>query len=102
MMMTMKNVVLWDITPCSLIRTDVSVGRIASIIRVTRIGELGTTLGITTTYSSHNISSHHGLVAILPSCYNFVCTSIICALESIYCVKITVNEWKYGQEICIK
>jgi hypothetical protein len=33
----MKTVVFWDV------RTDVSEERIASIIRVTRIGELGTT-----------------------------------------------------------
>jgi hypothetical protein len=31
----------------ALARTDVSEGRIASIIRVTRIGELGTTLAVT-------------------------------------------------------
>jgi hypothetical protein len=29
----------------ALVRTDVSEGRIASIIRVTRIGDLGITLG---------------------------------------------------------
>jgi hypothetical protein len=39
MAVTMKNVVFWDVT---LIRTDVSEERMASIIMVTRIDELGT------------------------------------------------------------
>jgi hypothetical protein len=34
-----------------LVRTDVSEERIASIIRVTRIGELGTTLAVTSNHS---------------------------------------------------
>jgi hypothetical protein len=39
----MKNAVYWDVTPVALIRTDVSKEYIASIIRVERITELGTT-----------------------------------------------------------
>jgi hypothetical protein len=42
--MTMRNAVSWDVTPCgsvALVKTDVSDERSASIIRVTRIGELG-------------------------------------------------------------
>jgi hypothetical protein len=39
---TMNNAVFWDVTPYAFVRTDVSEERIASIIRVTRIGELGT------------------------------------------------------------
>jgi hypothetical protein len=42
----MKNGVFWDVTPC-LVRTDVSEKLNASFIRVTRIGELGTTLAVT-------------------------------------------------------
>jgi hypothetical protein len=42
----MKNVVFLDVTPGALVRTDVSEKHIASI-RVTRIGELGTTLSVT-------------------------------------------------------
>jgi hypothetical protein len=38
----MKNGVFWDVTPCGSVRTDVSEELSASIIRVTRIGELGT------------------------------------------------------------
>jgi hypothetical protein len=39
----MKNAVFWDVTSCA----DVSEERSASIIRVTRMGELGTTLAVT-------------------------------------------------------
>jgi hypothetical protein len=38
----LKNGVFWDVTLCGLVRTHVSEEFIASIIRVTRIGELGT------------------------------------------------------------
>jgi hypothetical protein len=45
---TMKNGVFWDVALCVvLVRTDVSEERSASIIRVTRISELGTTLAVT-------------------------------------------------------
>jgi hypothetical protein len=46
MAVTMKNVVFWDVTPCALVGTDVSEEHKASIIKVTRIGELGTTLAV--------------------------------------------------------
>jgi hypothetical protein len=42
-----KNGVFWDVTPCALVRTDVSEELRASFIRVTRIGELGATLAVT-------------------------------------------------------
>jgi hypothetical protein len=44
MALTMKNGVFWDIRRVALVRTDVSEEPSASFIRVTRIGELGTTL----------------------------------------------------------
>jgi hypothetical protein len=44
----MKNAVFWDLTPSGSCKNDVSKERIASIIRVTRIGELGTTIAVTT------------------------------------------------------
>jgi hypothetical protein len=34
----MKNAVFWDVLNVALVKTDVSEERIASIIRVTRIG----------------------------------------------------------------
>jgi hypothetical protein len=39
---TVKNAVFWEVRPWGLVKTDVSDEYIASIIRVTRIGELGT------------------------------------------------------------
>jgi hypothetical protein len=48
----MKNAVFWDVIPCGCLRTDISRERIASIIRVTRIGALGTTLAVTNNRSS--------------------------------------------------
>jgi hypothetical protein len=44
---TMKNGVFWDVTPLALVRIDVSEELSAFFIRVTRIGELGTTLAVT-------------------------------------------------------
>jgi hypothetical protein len=43
----MKNVVFWDVPPVALVRTDVSEELCVSIIGVTRMGELGTTLAVT-------------------------------------------------------
>jgi hypothetical protein len=48
----MKNVVVWDVTPLALVRTHVSEEPSASFIRVTRIGELGTTLAVTSIRAS--------------------------------------------------
>jgi hypothetical protein len=44
---TMKNGVFWNVTPVTFVRTDVSEELSPSFIRVTRIGELGTTLAVT-------------------------------------------------------
>jgi hypothetical protein len=49
----MKNVVFWDLTPATHVRTDVSEEFSTSIIRVTRIGELGTTLAVSTSVASY-------------------------------------------------
>jgi hypothetical protein len=43
----MNNVVFCDVTPCGSCKSDVSEEFSASFIRVTRIGELGTTLAVT-------------------------------------------------------
>jgi hypothetical protein len=44
---TMKNCVFWMLGRVALVRTDVSEEFSASFIRETRIGELGTTLAVT-------------------------------------------------------
>jgi hypothetical protein len=43
----MKHGVFWDVTPCGSCKNRVWEERSASIIRVTRIGELGTTVAVT-------------------------------------------------------
>jgi hypothetical protein len=53
-----KNGVLWDVTPCGSLRTDVSEELSASFNRVTRIGELETTLAVTSNRRTlHALSS---------------------------------------------
>jgi hypothetical protein len=52
----LKNAVFWDVTPCGFVRTDVSEERIASIMREKRIGEIGTTLAVTTNRSTLRVS----------------------------------------------
>jgi hypothetical protein len=58
--MIMKNGVFWDVTP-SLVRTDVSEELSVSLIKVARIGELRTTLAVTS--NRFGISSQRGSVA---------------------------------------
>jgi hypothetical protein len=43
----LKNAVFWDFMPVALLRTDVAEKRIATIIRVSVIGKIGTTLVVT-------------------------------------------------------
>jgi hypothetical protein len=43
----LRNAVFWDVTPCGSLRTDVLEERSSSNIRVIGIGDLGTTLAIT-------------------------------------------------------
>jgi hypothetical protein len=43
----MKNVVFWDVRLVALVRTDISEKLSASFIRMTRIGELGTIVAVT-------------------------------------------------------
>jgi hypothetical protein len=50
---SLKNIVSWNVAPfVDPVRTDFSEERIASIIRVTRIGVLGTTLAVTSNRST--------------------------------------------------
>jgi hypothetical protein len=42
----MKNVVFWDLVPVAFVRTDDSEELSAAIIRVIRMGKLGTTLAV--------------------------------------------------------
>jgi hypothetical protein len=47
-----KNVIFWDVRRVTLVRTVVSEKRIALIIRVKRVGEIGTTLALTSNHST--------------------------------------------------
>jgi hypothetical protein len=42
----LNNAIFWDVTPCGC-RTDICEEHITYIIRVTKIGELGTTFAVT-------------------------------------------------------
>jgi hypothetical protein len=57
----MKNGVFWNVTSCGSVITDVSEELSSSFVRVTRIGELGTTLDVTS--NSFGISSQRVSVA---------------------------------------
>jgi hypothetical protein len=59
---TLKNAILGLLRGMALRRTDVSEERSASIIRVTRINELGT-LAVTSNRRYYSISSQHALLA---------------------------------------
>jgi hypothetical protein len=72
MAMTMKNAVFWDVTLCDSCKNRRFEERIASIIRVIRIGKLGTRRAVTsdrttllrhTNASNTNISSQRASVA---------------------------------------
>jgi hypothetical protein len=56
----MKNGIFWFFLPVTLLRTDVSEELSSSFIMMTRIGELGTTLALTT---NRAISSQRASVA---------------------------------------
>jgi hypothetical protein len=48
----MKNAVFWEVMSVALVRTDVAEEPSPSIIKVTRIGELETTLAVTSNRST--------------------------------------------------
>jgi hypothetical protein len=61
---TMKNGVFWDVTPCDSCKNrHVSEESSASFIRVTSIGELGTTLAATSNRHTLGISLQRASVA---------------------------------------
>jgi hypothetical protein len=63
----MKNVVFWDVTPCV---SNVSEELSASIIRVTRTAELGTTLAVTS--NRRTLRNFVILCILVSSLYHFV------------------------------
>jgi hypothetical protein len=68
MAVTMKNGVFWDVTPCGSVRTDVSEELSSFIIRLSRIGELGTLAVTSNRHTLRNITTSRFLVtANIPS-----------------------------------
>jgi hypothetical protein len=65
----MNNAVVWDVIPCGSCKTDVSEGCNASIIKVIRIGEIGTTLKVIGNRSKlqRNIEKDHIVTAMKTS-----------------------------------
>jgi hypothetical protein len=87
----MKNTVFWDVT---LVTANVSEERIASINRVTRIGELETTLAVTgnrrtlremNQTASHPRRRHSSLMKLQPKC------EMASGLSVIYCT-LTIRQ----------
>jgi hypothetical protein len=94
----MKNGIFWDVMPCgscknrcfmvslrmassgmlrhvAIVRTDVSEELSASFIRVTRIGELGTTLSLT----NNRRTPYHYHLFIVPVCmFDGYCSAGVC------------------------
>jgi hypothetical protein len=58
-----NNYVVWDVTPCGSCKNRVSEELSASFITVTRNGELGTTLAVTSNRPTLRISSQRASVA---------------------------------------
>jgi hypothetical protein len=80
MAVTMKNVIFLDVTPCGSCKTDVSEDHIASIIRVTRICELGT-LAVTSnrsTLKKYYVILSTPMMEAIRSCEMSVLTRAIC------------------------
>jgi hypothetical protein len=70
----MKNGVFWDVTRCGSCKNDVSEELSASFIGVTRIGELGTTLAVTS-----NRRTLRGMVFLISNITHFLCRgSVLC------------------------
>jgi hypothetical protein len=61
----------------TLVRTDVSEELSASFIRVTRIGELGTTQAVTSNRTANVVPSSQILVTLMKEAQNFSETSVL-------------------------
>jgi hypothetical protein len=61
----MKDTVSGMLRPVALVRTDVSEERISSMIRVTRIGDLGATLAVSSNRNTLHVRKQLG-VSLLP------------------------------------
>jgi hypothetical protein len=92
-----KNGVFCDVMPCGSLRTDVSEELSASIIRVTRIGELGTTLAVTSNrrtlqvlWESTSVSSFWSFTKLFLG-WNY-CVSGLCPLSRLLNTRKYISE----------
>jgi hypothetical protein len=60
--MPLKNGVFWDVSRVAVVRTDISEERIAFIIRVKKVSELGTTLAVTSNRSTLSRSTMYAFL----------------------------------------
>jgi hypothetical protein len=83
----------------ALVRTDVSEELRASFIRVTRIGELGTTLAVTSNYSTLRIIKHYmrkeGIEWDVP--HHGRKRELLATVSISSCVSISVEIWLFGR-----
>jgi hypothetical protein len=88
----------------ALVRTDVSEEHGASIIRVTRIGELGTTLPVTSNRStlrrnSRFLKEPHGVTS--PKTAFFIVTAVKISnliADAITDYSLHVDKWRHGEQ----
>jgi hypothetical protein len=71
----MKNGVFWDVSRLALVRTNISEDLSASVIRVTRIGALGTRLTVTS--NQPTAPSSPILVTLMKEALSFSETSVL-------------------------
>jgi hypothetical protein len=90
--MFINNGVFWDVRPVALVKIDVREQLSASFIRATRIGELGTTLAVTSNRRTlrRNTNSQRSSVAS----YGYVPSSptlVTLRMEALYSFEISVH-----------
>jgi hypothetical protein len=72
-----KNVIFWDMTHEILVRTDVSEECVASIIRVKRIGKLGTMLALKLPVTANVVHSSPILLVLAMEAIRSCKTSVL-------------------------
>jgi hypothetical protein len=83
---TMKNGVFWDVTPCGSCKNRRFGGTSASVIRVTRIGELGTALAVTS-----NTKYFFAAVLTIATRSNIPEDSLLLSFGTLSIVRISTN-----------
>jgi hypothetical protein len=73
----LKNSVVWDFTPCGICKKDVLEEHSASIIRVTRIGELGTMLIVTSNRRTLQRNMYYVILVFLRSIRRLLVAAVV-------------------------